>query len=491
MARSHQPVELWAGIECTHNRVGNRRFDQLVRTRHRDRIDDLDALNGLGVRAVRYPVLWEHVYGDDGARRDWRWHDERLQRLRELDVTPVVGLLHHGAGPGDAGFADPRFPERFAAFAREVAERYPWVHQYIPINEPLTTARFCGLYGVWHPHGRDTRLFAKILMAQLRATVLAMRAIREVVPKARLIQNEDIGFMRAVPHLQYQAEFENERRWVTFDLLCGRLREGMPMWEVLVEAGVSEDTIAWFAEDAVRPDVVAVDTYITSERFIDDRLHLYPQWSHGTNGKDRYADIESVRVAAQEPAGILPMLRQAWDRYGIPMVVGEWHLGCTREEQLRWLRDGWASVLMARNEGVDVRALTVWSVFGSYDWNTLVTQENGYYEPGLFDVRSDPPRPTALASMVRALATGESFDHPALESDGWWRRDDRFTYDPVSIDAPVPYGEPALPKVRVAERRSLVLTGARDALADGFARVCSVRSLEQREADVAEAADPA
>ena len=32
-----------------------------------------------------------------------------------------------------------------------VAERYPWLDAYTPINEPLTTARFCGLYGLLVP----------------------------------------------------------------------------------------------------------------------------------------------------------------------------------------------------------------------------------------------------------------------------------------------------------------------------------------------------
>ena len=26
--------------------------------------------------------------------------------------------------------------------------RYPWIDAYTPVNEPLTTARFSGLYGI-------------------------------------------------------------------------------------------------------------------------------------------------------------------------------------------------------------------------------------------------------------------------------------------------------------------------------------------------------
>jgi dTDP-4-dehydrorhamnose reductase len=35
------------------------------------------------------------------------------------------------------------------------------------------------------------------------------------------------------------------------------------------------------------------------------------------------------------------VLRQAWQRYGRPVAITEAHLGCTREEQLRWLLEVW------------------------------------------------------------------------------------------------------------------------------------------------------
>ena len=54
-------LELWAGVECTVNRVGDHYFDQVARTGHGARADDVDRLASIGARAVRYPVLWEHV----------------------------------------------------------------------------------------------------------------------------------------------------------------------------------------------------------------------------------------------------------------------------------------------------------------------------------------------------------------------------------------------------------------------------------------------
>ena len=104
-------------------------------------------------------MLWERV-----ERDGWAWTDERLGRLRELGLRPIVGLVHHGSGPPHTSLVDPGFATGLAAFARAAAERYPWVDAWTPVNEPLTTARFSGLYGFWYPHGRDAASISRALL---------------------------------------------------------------------------------------------------------------------------------------------------------------------------------------------------------------------------------------------------------------------------------------------------------------------------------------
>src|SRR5205814_1153483 len=154
--------------------------------------------------------------GPTGLYAYWARADERMGRLRRLGVRPIVGLIHHGSGPGHTSLLDPGFPGGLAAFAARVAGRYPWADAYTPVNEPLTTARFSALYGHWYPHARDNRTFATAILTQCRAIVLAMDAIRCVQPQARLIQTDDLGKTYSTPKLRYQANFENQRRWLTF-----------------------------------------------------------------------------------------------------------------------------------------------------------------------------------------------------------------------------------------------------------------------------------
>lgn len=431
--RTSNPPELWGGIECTINRVGDQYFNQLELNGHLQRIDDLDRIAALGIRTLRYPVLWEQLAPESLGQIDWTWSDERLGKLRELGIRPIVGLLHHGSGPRYTSLIDPEFAATLAEFARAVAERYPWIDAYTPVNEPLTTARFSGLYGHWYPHGRDERTFARCLLNQLRGVVLAMRAIRKVNPRALLVQTEDFGKTFSTPLLAYQATFENERRWMTWDLLGGKVRHEHRMWHHLRWCGVPEEEIEWFAEHRCPPDIIGVNYYITSERFLDSNIGAYSADCCGGNGRHVYADSEAVRVQ-RGIDGPKKLLREVCDRYGLPVAVTEAHLGCTCDEQVRWLNEIWESAKALRTKGCDVCAVTAWSLFGAHNWNTLLTRDDGEYESGAFDVREGAPQRTALADMIEALARHGWYEHPALTTPGWWHRSSRVVHAASETD---------------------------------------------------------
>ncbi len=471
------PLELWAGVECTVNRVGEQYFDQLELNGHATRLEDLELFARLGVRAMRYPVLWERTAPGDLRQIDWSWADERLGRLRELGIRPIVGLVHHGSGPRHTNLLDPAFPEKLAAYARRVAERYAWVAHYTPINEPLTTARFSGLYGHWYPHGRDAITFARALLVQCRAVVLAMRAIREINPNAQLIQTEDLGKTFSTRALRYQAEFENERRWLSFDLLCGRVSTEHPLWGYLTRLGIREAELEWFAENVCAPDVLGINHYLTSERFLDERLERYPSCTHGGNHRHRYADVEAVRVCAEGTAGPRALLRETWERYHLPLAVTEVHLGCTREEQLRWLKEVWDAADSLKEDGVEMRAVTSWSLLGAYDWHNLLTCRSGHYEPGVFDLRGPSPRPTALARMLTSLAAGREHEHPVLAAPGWWHRLTRLAYPPVRREAKSGGNDRKRISMSRGTAKPILITGATGTLGRAFARLCDARSL--------------
>ena len=468
MTNSADALELWGGVECTVNRTRDGYRDQTILSGHHDRIDDLDLFAELGLSSVRYPVLWERVAPDQPTSCDWSWSDARLARLGELGIRPIVGLVHHGSGPRYTSLVDDSFAIGLGDYAGRVATRYPWIEDWTPVNEPLTTARFSALYGHWYPHHHDERSFWVALLNQVDGTRSAMRAIRRITPQARLIQTDDLGRTYATIRLAGQAGFDNLRRWASWDLLFGRVTRTHPLWRYLAQFDMTE-RLAVIADDPCPPDIVGVNHYLTSDRFLDHRIDRYPVETHGGNGRTAYADVAAVRVLDPPPVGIDGALREAWQRYRIPLAITEVHNGCTREEQLRWAADAWDTATMLRGEGIDIRAVTAWSLLGSSDWNTLLTAP-GAYESGLFDVTTGTPRATALAALWRAMAT-DAPRHPVAAQPGWWRRSARFEHPPH------PRAARASQLEGQRDEAPLMICGATGTLGRAFARACVARGI--------------
>ncbi|HEU0044225.1 family 1 glycosylhydrolase [Sphingomonas sp.] len=411
------------------NRVGDQWYDQTPRTGHEERTEDIALFAELGIRSLRYPALWERISPHHPDEYDFDWTDQRLSEIRRLGMQPIVTLCHHGAGPAYTSLMDDSFAPGLAAHAAAVARRYPWIRDWTPVNEPLTTARFSALYGFWHPHAQDERLFWLALLNEIDATRLAMRAIRAVNPAARLIQTDDLGYCHATPPLQHEADFQNERRWIGWDLLCGMVKPGHALWERLVMHGFGE-RLRTIADDPCPPDVIGVNHYLSSERLLDHRVELH----QGRSLADRtlsntdgvvHVDVDAVRNWRQGVHGLPRLLEQAWERYRLPLAVTECHNGATRCDQVRWFVEVWQGVEALRRRGIDVRAVTAWSLLGSHDWNRMLTRFDGHYEAGVYDVRGGNPRPTLLADVLRDLAAGREPQAPVLHAPGKWRRDAR------------------------------------------------------------------
>jgi dTDP-4-dehydrorhamnose reductase len=449
-------------------RIGDEYRNQLLETGHAARLTDLDAMASLGVKAVRYPIVWETIAPESPGELDFSWHDRRIEKLRELGIRVIGGLVHHGSGPRYTSLLDPDFGRKLADYADKVARRYPWVETWTPVNEPLTTARFSCLYGHWYPHKRDLDAMLLALANECEATARAMQAIRATIPATKLMVTEDLGKTFATERLAYQAEHENERRWLSLDLLTGRVGPGHRFHDWLLKSGVPQGALELLAKGAGRPDLLGINHYLTSERFLDHRTQRYPSVEPGSNGIDLYVDLEAVRIdRLKNQVGPGPRLREAWERYKLPIVVSEVHHGCSREEQVRWFTDVWAAAEKERSRGADIRAVTLWSMFGAVDWRSLLTRREGSYDVGAFDTRSETPRPTLVAQTAAKLGRGETIDHPVLDLPGWWKRPGR-TYARRRYEM--------LP-ASAARARPILITGATGTLGRAFSKICAHRGL--------------
>lgn len=472
-------VRIWGGIECTLNRIQNSYSNQLIRSGHYQRPGDIDLIAELGIRTLRYPVLWEAIAPNGLKSADWSWTDERLEKIRSLGIEPIAGLIHHGSGPPSTSLIDPDFAERFTEFAIAVAERYPFLKMFTPVNEPLTTARFSCLYGHWYPHERSNRATARALVNQCKATAMAMQEIKRRIPGAMLIQTEDLGKCYGTEELRYQWEFENERRWASLDLLTGNFSKNLFFEKAVLPFKELQKDVEYLFENVSAPDIIGINHYITSERYLDHNVGKYPEWSHGGNGIDAYADVEIVRADIFRRAGHYTLLKETSERYGLPVALTEVHLGATRDEQLRWFMEAYKAVNRLKSEGVDVRGITVWSMFGAYDWNSLLTRENNYYETGVFDVSSGQPRPTAVANLIHKLNNNEKPEAEVLKAQGWWENPGvvNFMFGTKQEQrqlTPVNDLSEALP---APTPKPILITGATGTLGKAFSRICKIRNI--------------
>ncbi len=107
--------------------------------------EDVDLARGLGCTAFRLSLSWARLEPspetwDDAAFAHYR---DVLQYMRDAGIATIV-TLHHNTWPlhvqqvgNGAGMLDPSFPDRFAQYAKVVAERLgDLIDWYVTLNEP-------------------------------------------------------------------------------------------------------------------------------------------------------------------------------------------------------------------------------------------------------------------------------------------------------------------------------------------------------------------
>jgi dTDP-4-dehydrorhamnose reductase len=426
-------LEIWASPEPTVARVDAFLWrDQIAETGLELRAaDDAERIAALGVRASRVPVLWERVAPVDPHARDFAEPQRRLEALRAHGIEPIVTLLHHGSGPAYTDLLDPAFPLWFAEYAEAAARAFPWVRRWTPINEPLTTARFATLYGVWFPNMRDDRAFGRAMVNQTLAQQAAMRRIRSVVPDAEFVLTEDLQrYSAGDGGVEEYVAFLRERIYLSVELVAGRVGADHPLTEYLTErCGVNAFELAVMQRDATPPDLVAFNHYPHSERYVFSTA--------GAPG-----DVPAVYVAGEGSPAVGPLLRAAAERLQLPLAVGEVHIHAPAAERVRWLAQHVADVQALRAGGVDVRAVGAWAAFGMVDWHSLLRRSEGVSEDGIYTFagRQGVPQPTAVAEALRSLTAGGSIDDGGVR--GWWERDERL----LSLDGLLAQRDAGLPE---------------------------------------------
>jgi beta-glucosidase len=358
------------GIECSYPTIetdkGRMRVDQLAAADHYGRWEeDLNLVRDMGIRYLRYGPPYYSMHLAPG-KYDWSFSDEVLPRMKELDIIPIMDLCHFGVPDWLENFQNPEFPKYFPEWARAFAERYPWVWLYTPINEMYIAAEFSAYYGWWNERLKSHRSYVTALKHIVRANLDAMLEILEVRPDAQFVQAESSEHFHANhPDLADEAEFLNERRFLTLDLTYGR-RVNSRMFEYLMDNGMTSEEYHYFMNHNLREHcVMGNDYYYTNEHLVTS---------------------PNQTEASGEVFGYYVVTRAYYDRYNLPVMHTETNIH-EDKGSVQWLWKTWTNIQQLRLDGVPLCGMTWYSLIDQVDWDTALREPNGRVNPlGLFDM---------------------------------------------------------------------------------------------------------
>jgi beta-glucosidase/6-phospho-beta-glucosidase/beta-galactosidase len=398
------------GIEDTfvpQQEPGQRALDEYELTQHYQQWHaDIGLAAEVGATMMRYGVPW-HVVNPQRGRWAWEWLDRVVERIAEVEIEPIVDLMHYGTPLWlDDQFLNPDYSDRVAEYAGQVAERYGEVLRiYTPLNEPLINAMYCGEWGIWPPHLRGHEGFVKLVRAIARGIVKTQRAVEDVSGGTATYVHVEAAF-------RYVGDTDNEvarlllnRRFLVADLLLGRIGDGHPMADYLLAHGMGEEELSWFRENTAEPDVIGVNYYpsLSTERFVAGELHAGDPSDPRPRHDDGIEGLEDVI--------------HAWaSRYKRPIFLTETSLPGDIDGRLQWLEASVAAVHRMRAEGNDVVGYTWWPLFDMIHWSY---REGGglpqdyLLRAGLYDLTPDSAGllgrvATPAAARFSALATAAS-----------------------------------------------------------------------------------
>lgn len=278
-------------------------------------------------------------------------------------MTAVWDLCHFGWPDHVDPFAT-TFPERFAEWAHAVARLFRFRSEppywFAPQNEISFLSWAGGDVGVMNPHarGRGPELKRQLV----RATVLAIEAVRAELPAARFVHPEpliNVAADPARPHERRHAAQATEAQFEAWDMIAGRSAP---------ELGGSETHL----------DVLGANYYPDNQWRVDG--------AGLTHDSDR-----RVRLST--------LLERLHGRYARPIIISE--TGAEDGARGPWLREVAAEVRTAVDAGVPMRGVCLYPILNHPGW-----EDDRHCRNGVWDYAGPRGGRAAYRPLIRELVSG-------------------------------------------------------------------------------------
>jgi hypothetical protein len=386
------------GIECSNPKIaGGLRRDLLEECGHYERWrEDLQLVKDLGLKVLRYGLPYHRTHLGPG-RYDFSFADEVMAEMKRLGITPILDLLHFGVPDWLGDFQNPELPVHFSDYVAAVAERYPWVRYFTPVNEIYVTARVSARDGLWNEQLRSDRAFVTAMKHCVAASILATHQIAQRRPDAVIVQSESAEYIhdaRTIP--SGEVRLINKLRFLSLDLLYAHPPDA-DVCLFLLDNGMTREEYDWFmAGEPPGYQVMGNDYYGRNERIITP------------DGK---------MVQGEDVFGWYLITKSYYERYRKPVMHTETNV-FDADRAPSWLWKQWVNILRMRADGVPVLGFTWYSLTDQIDWDSEIAEKRGVVNAcGLYDLERRP-RPVAAAyrqlleqfGQITIVPHGEMFE---------------------------------------------------------------------------------
>ncbi|HZG10282.1 MAG TPA: hypothetical protein VEZ70_15030 [Allosphingosinicella sp.] len=342
------PTFFLSGFECsTFLWKEQGRRDLCEETQHRVHADeDYRFLRDLGIAVAREGIPWPMV-DLGGGRYDFSYIDPFLQAQRRYAIQPIWDLCHYGYPEGLDPFSD-AFTERFAAYAEAAAlyvtERAHHAPPFFtPTNEPTFFGYMAGEWGWAAPFGKDADTRRRLTLAMAKADIAGVKAIRRIVPDARMVHIDPLVWVvppRDRPDLAEAADRESyEDAYLAWDAIGGFR---------FPELGGSPEIL----------DIIGFNNY------------SFGQMEYREEGPNAALEPGDERIRP-----LCDLIEEAWLKYRRPCIVAE--TSGLKGGRPDWLNDVVGECLSAVNRGVDLHGICLFPAVDMPDWHNGEWLNNG------------------------------------------------------------------------------------------------------------------
>ncbi|HEX8525747.1 hypothetical protein [Allosphingosinicella sp.] len=341
------PTFFLSGFECsTFLWKDQGRRDLCEETRHREHSDeDYAMLRPLGIAVAREGIPWPLV--DRGGDYDFSCIDPFLEAQRRHRILPIWDLCHYGY-PDDLDPFGDDFAPRFAAYARAAASYVTartdgGPHFFTPMNEITFFGYMAGEWGWAAPFGKDRETRRRLTLAMSAADIAGVKAIREVVPDARMVHIDPLIWVvppRDRPDLAEAARIESyDDAYIAWDVIGG-LRHP--------ELGGSLEIL----------DIIGFNNY------------SFGQMEYREQGPHSALEPGDDRIRP-----LCDLIEEGWKRYRRPCIVAE--TSGLKGGRPEWLNDVVSEGLAAVNRGVDLHGICMFPAVDMPNWHSGEWLHNG------------------------------------------------------------------------------------------------------------------